>query len=128
MWICKTCSATNEPQFGSCWRCGLPKPEATNTDRLDESKENDNHDYKSIRHLRAISIIGLVAGIVGAIYWLFNLQKPVLGSSRKEIDPLAVGLAFASTFQGVITYVVFSAVASIAENVIIIKRKIIEKE
>jgi hypothetical protein len=52
----------------------------------------------------------LVTGIIAAVYWLFHLMKTVPGeylpytkvylADKKELDPIALGLAFASAFQG----------------------------
>jgi hypothetical protein len=25
-WCCATCGEESEPQFGSCWKCGAPRP------------------------------------------------------------------------------------------------------
>lgn len=87
----------------------------------------------SISFLRAIGWIDLIAGIITAFIIFANAKKTVPGEylpftrvtlpSKEVTDPFAIGLAIAVAFQGITVAVLFSVIATLAENVIAIRRR-----
>jgi hypothetical protein len=88
----------------------------------------------SINFLRAIGWIDCIVGIIAAIIIFANATKTVPGEylsytgvqlSDKEVtDPFAIGLAVAVAFQGITAAILFSVIASLAENVIAIRKQL----
>ncbi len=75
-------------------------------------------DTTWIGFLRAIGWIDLIAGIIAAILIFANAKKSVPGEYL-----FAIGLSIAVAFQGIAAAVLFSVIASLAENVIAIRKQ-----
>lgn len=82
----------------------------------------------AINTLKFLGWLDLVAGIIGSIViWAnYSTKEVTLGEyykyTEKVTDPVGVGLGFLVLFQGIFICILFLVIASIAENLIAIRK------
>ncbi|MEJ7577575.1 MAG: hypothetical protein WKF74_11285 [Pyrinomonadaceae bacterium] len=133
------------PELPQLYKTNVPKPAEENPQSIQPQTAqasqvtsivpNPNYaDTSSINFLRAIGWIDLVVGIIAAIIIFANATKTAPGEylpytrvqlADKEVtDPFAIALAVAVAFQGITAAILFSVIASLAENVIAIRKQV----
>jgi hypothetical protein len=89
----------------------------------DSNSENE-HASKEISVLRIFAWLDLIGSIIASIFiWSkFGTRKMPGFSYLTEADPLTIGLGFGILVQGVFACVLFLVIASMAENLIAIRK------
>lgn len=85
-------------------------------------------EHGTITLLKGFAWFDLIAGVIGAvIVWAkFSSQRVVMGlysqTSETVVNPVAIGIGIAVLLQGIFTWALLRVVASIASNLIAIRK------
>lgn len=144
--VCPKCGKKTVLDFSVCPSCGYDTTKAYEAAKAEHSsaipalKESSpentfvrSYGTGAIVTLKFFAWLDLVAGIIGAIWiWsTFGSQEVTFGSkeigviySQTVTNPVGVALGFVVLLQGIFVCAYFLVVASIAENLIEIRKNI----
>jgi len=137
--VCPKCGKKTVFDFSVCPSCGYDTTKAYEAAKAEHSgvipdlKESSpantfvrSYGTGAINTLKFFAWFDLVAGIIGAIWiWsTFGSQEVGYLSSRTVTNPVGVALGVVVMLQGIFVCAYFLVIASMAENLIEIRKKI----
>ena len=113
--MCPNCNKPNRRNAVRCSACGA-------------NLTKDAQRNGLVGALKFFAWLDLISSICGAIWIWSQFSKlttsDVFGFPGTTINPVGIGIGIGILFQGILGFVLFLTVASIAENVIEIRKKL----
>ena len=135
LWQCQQCHMPSAPSHNYCMNCGTKRPRITHSGRhepdsqltasFSSSKGNDQSSQfvipgeGAIDVLKALAWVGLVVSMIGGIWILATFGR--IGDYSK--NPIGIGVGIAVLVEGVFSCALFLVIASIAQSLIAIRRR-----